>query len=72
VRDSGTAPLVLILDGDMGQSLGRLLQHELHVERPVLCIDALELGEFDFVDIGKPVELALGVPVVVKSLLFGR
>ena len=72
VRDSGTAPLVLILDGDMGQSLGRLLQHDLQVERPVLCIDALELGEFDFVDIGKPVELALGVPVVVKSLLFGR
>ena len=72
VRDSGAAPLVLILDGDMGQSLGRLLQHELHLERPILCIDALELGEFDFVDIGKPVELALGVPVVVKSLLFGR
>jgi ethanolamine utilization protein EutA len=72
VRDSGTEPLVLIIDGDIGQSLGRLLQHELHVERPTLCIDALELGEFDFVDIGKPVELARGVPVVVKSLLFGR
>ena len=72
VRDSGGAPLVLIIDGDIGQSLGRLLQHELHVERPLLCIDALELGEFDFVDIGKPVELARGVPVVVKSLLFGR
>jgi ethanolamine utilization protein EutA len=72
VRDSGGEPLVLIIDGDIGQSLGRLLQHELHVERPLLCIDALELGEFDFVDIGKPVELARGVPVVVKSLLFGR
>lgn len=72
VRDSGTEPLVLIIDGDIGQSIGRLLQHELHVERPLLCIDALELGEFDFVDIGKPVELARGVPVVVKSLLFGR
>ncbi|MGA2395317.1 MAG: ethanolamine ammonia-lyase reactivating factor EutA [Candidatus Lustribacter sp.] len=72
VRDSGREPLVLIIDGDVGQSLGRLLQHELHVERPLLCIDALELGEFDFVDIGKPVELAKGVPVVVKSLLFGR
>ncbi len=68
----GREPLVLIIDGDIGQSLGRLLQHELHVERPLLCIDALELGEFDFVDIGKPVELARGVPVVVKSLLFGR
>lgn len=72
VRDSGSEPLVLIIDGDVGQSLGRLLRHELHVERPVLCIDALELGEFDFVDVGKPVELAKGVPVVVKSLLFGR
>ena len=72
VRDSGTEPLVLIIDGDVGQSIGRLLQHELHVERQLLCIDALELGEFDFVDIGKPVELARGVPVIVKSLLFGR
>ena len=72
VRDSGAEPLVLIIDGDIGQSMGRLLQHELHVGRPLLCIDALELGEFDFVDIGKPVELARGVPVVVKSLLFGR
>ena len=72
VRGSGSEPLVLIIDGDIGQSLGRLLQHELHVERRLLCIDALELGEFDFVDIGQPVELARGVPVVVKSLLFGR
>ena len=70
VRDSGHAPLVLIVDGDVGQSLGRLLCHELLVERPLLCIDALELGELDFVDIGKPVDLARGVPVVVKSLLF--
>jgi ethanolamine utilization protein EutA len=72
VRDTGTEPLVLIIDGDIGQSLGRLLQNDLRVERKLLCIDALELGEFDFVDIGKPVELARGVPVVVKSLLFGR
>jgi ethanolamine utilization protein EutA len=72
VRDTGTEPLVLIIDGDIGQSLGRLLQNDLAVTRKLLCIDALELGEFDFVDIGKPVELARGVPVVVKSLLFGR
>jgi ethanolamine utilization protein EutA len=72
VRGTGNEPLVLIIDGDIGQSLGRLLRNELQVERQLLCIDALELGEFDFVDIGKPVELARGVPVVVKSLLFGR
>lgn len=72
VRGTGGEALVLIIDGDVGQSLGRLLKHELQVERSLLCIDALELGEFDFVDIGKPIELARGVPVVVKSLLFGR
>jgi ethanolamine utilization protein EutA len=72
VQNTGTAPLVLIVDGDVGQLLGRLLRHELQVERALLCVDALELGEFDFVDIGKPVDLARGVPVVIKSLLFGR
>jgi ethanolamine utilization protein EutA len=70
--DSGQAPLVLMLDGDVGRSLGRLLRHEFPFPRQLLCIDGLELKDFDFVDIGPPVEVTGVLPVVVKSLLFGR
>jgi len=72
IREPSDQPLVLIIDGDVGWSLGRLLKVDLEIERPVLCIDALALGEFDFVDIGNPIDLARGIPVVVKSLMFGR
>lgn len=72
IREPSNAALVLIIDGDVGWSLGRLLKHDLEITRPLLCIDALQLGEFDFVDIGDPIDLARGVPVVVKSLMFGR
>jgi len=69
---SGEAPLILMFDNDVGLSLGRLLEREFKLDRKLLCIDGLELKEFDYVDIGKPVELARGLPVIIKSLLFGR
>jgi ethanolamine utilization protein EutA len=70
--DSGQKPLVLMLDGDVGRSLGRLLRHEFPFTRQLLCIDGIELRDFDYVDVGSPVEISGVLPVVVKSLLFGR
>ena len=67
---SGRAPLILIVDRDVGRLLGHLLEHELGVERGVVSIDGIELREFDYVDIGAPIEPADVVPVVIKSLLF--
>jgi ethanolamine utilization protein EutA len=63
---------VLMLDGDVGRSLGRLLRHEFPFPRQLLCIDGIELKDFDYVDIGMPVEVSGVLPVVVKSLLFGK
>jgi ethanolamine utilization protein EutA len=67
---SGSAPLILIVDRDVGRLLGHILEHELGVERGVIAIDGIELREFDYVDIGAPIEPADVVPVVIKSLLF--
>lgn len=64
------APFFLIMDGDVGASLGRILQHELHVEGPIAAIDGVQLRELDFVDIGELVEQTGVVPLVIKSLLF--
>jgi ethanolamine utilization protein EutA len=67
---AGSAPLILIVDRDVGRLLGHILEHELGVQRGVVSIDGIELREFDYVDIGPPIEPADVVPVVIKSLLF--
>jgi ethanolamine utilization protein EutA len=64
-------PLVVALDGDIGASLGGILNEELHVSAPLISIDGLELVELDYVDIGEVIQPANVVPVVVKSLAFG-
>jgi len=64
------APLVLVIDGDVGRTLGHILEHELMLGRDVVSIDGIRLGEFDFVDIGEMIRPAEVVPVVIKSLLF--
>ncbi|HVA25720.1 MAG TPA: ethanolamine ammonia-lyase reactivating factor EutA, partial [Chloroflexota bacterium] len=63
-------PVVLLLDGDIGKTLGNILKSELQVPSDVVSIDGLQLQEFDFVDIGEVIQPANAVPVVIKSLLF--
>jgi ethanolamine utilization protein EutA len=36
----------------------------------VIALDAVQLKEFDYVDIGNVIELTNVVPVIIKSLLF--
>ena len=62
--------LVLMIDGDVGRTLGHILEHELALGRSVVSIDGIQLKEFDFVDIGEVIRPADVVPVVIKSLLF--
>ncbi|MCM2393772.1 ethanolamine ammonia-lyase reactivating factor EutA [Streptomyces albipurpureus] len=63
-------PLVVLLDGDVGRSLAALLTEEMAVTAPLICLDGVELEEFDYVDIGEMVHPSRVVPVVIKSLLF--
>jgi ethanolamine utilization protein EutA len=69
-RASRLPPLVLMIDGDVGRTLGYILEHELAIGRHVVSIDGIQLKEFDFVDIGEVIRPADVVPVVIKSLLF--
>src|SRR5262245_24170510 len=64
------APLVLLIDGDVGKSLGRIILHEIAPAADVIALDAVQLKEFDYVDIGSVIELTNVVPVIIKSLLF--
>jgi ethanolamine utilization protein EutA len=63
-------PVVLVIDGDIGRTLGHILEDELAIGRPVISLDGLQLREFDYVDIGEMIRPADVVPVVIKSLIF--
>jgi ethanolamine utilization protein EutA len=63
-------PLVLLIDGDVGKSLGRVIRHEIAPQADVIAIDGVQLKEFDYVDIGSVIALTNVVPIIIKSLLF--
>lgn len=65
-------PLVIACAGDVGRSLGGILEEELGVAADLVSIDGLELLELDYIDIGKIIQPAGVVPVVIKSLAFHR
>lgn len=62
--------LVLVIDGDVGQSIGRILDQELGLGSHVIAIDGVQLKDLDFVDLGELLNPPGVVPVVIKSLLF--
>ncbi len=62
--------LFLMIDGDVGASLGRILHDELHLDGKIVSIDGIKLRELDFVDVGELLNPPGVVPVVIKSLLF--
>ena len=64
------APLVLMLDGDIGKTIGEILRRELDVTGDIVSIDGVQLKEFDYVDIGEMIRPTNVVPLVIKSLLF--
>jgi ethanolamine utilization protein EutA len=68
---STSSPVVLLIDRDIGASIGRILAEDPAVQRPLICLDGLELSPLDFVDVGQIIEPSGALPVVIKSLLFG-
>ena len=62
--------LLLAIDGDIGKTFGRLIHRELNWPGKIVCLDGVELHEFDYIDVGELVAPPGVVPVVIKSLLF--
>lgn len=63
-------PVYIILDQDVAKSLGGILREELGLRREVIALDSIDVGDLDFVDIGRPLGKSEAIPVTVKSLLF--
>lgn len=65
-------PLIVVLDGDIGQTLGALLKEEWKLKTEVLVIDGISLRDFDFIDLGRIRLPSNTVPVTIKSLVFNE
>ncbi len=68
--NSHSDPLFLILNLDVAKSLGGILKEELNIQREIVALDGIDVGDLDYIDIGRPVGTSEVLPVTVKSLLF--
>lgn len=66
----GDWPWTIILSADVAGLVGSMLKREHKVPHEVIVVDGITVGEFNFVDLGSPIESVEAVPVVVKSLVF--
>jgi ethanolamine utilization protein EutA len=64
------APLFIVLDTDVAKSLGGILKEELNLSQDVVVVDGIDVGDLDYLDIGRPMGISEVVPVTVKSLIF--
>ena len=69
---AGREPIYVVLDGDIGRTLGQILRDELHVTAPLVIADGVQLSSFDFIDLGKMRSPSNTVPITIKSLLFSK
>jgi ethanolamine utilization protein EutA len=67
--DSDT-PLFIVLDMDVAKSLGGILTEELGIQQGLIVVDGIEVGDLDYLDIGRPMSASEVLPVTVKSLMF--
>lgn len=63
-------PLIPVFENDMAKVFGMCFRSVS--KRELLSIDGIAVQSADHIDIGRPIVGGLVVPVVVKTLLFGR
>jgi ethanolamine utilization protein EutA len=63
--------VIFIIDNDMAKSLGNLLMNALP-QKKIIVLDNIKVENGDYIDIGVPVVQGRVIPVVVKTLIFGK
>lgn len=69
-RISEGRSVLLAFDADMAKALGGILRDELKLPVELLVVDGVNLLDFDYVDMGHPLQPSLAVPITIKSLVF--
>jgi ethanolamine utilization protein EutA len=67
----GNNPVILIIDNDMAKSLGYSLMNALPGKK-FIVLDSIKVDTGDYIDIGLPAAEGRVIPVVVKTLVFGK
>jgi ethanolamine utilization protein EutA len=62
--------VVLVFEADIGMGIGRVIQEEVAPGLNLISIDEIKLGDFNYMDIGKPTGDRGFIPVIIKSLVF--
>lgn len=64
-------PMIVVVDNDIGKSLGLSIRRNLSQEKLVICIDSIVVDNGDYIDVGTPVAEGQVLPVIIKTLIFG-
>ena len=67
----GKNPVIIIIENDMAKSLGYALMNALP-EKKFIVLDSIKVDTGDYIDIGLPAASDRVIPVVVKTLVFGK
>jgi len=65
-------PLVIIVEKDIGKVLGQTLYRVSSGELRFISIDSINIGEGDYIDVGKPISKDDVVPIIIKTLVFSK
>ena len=63
--------VILIIENDMAKSLGYALMNRLP-KKNFIVLDSIKVDTGDYIDIGLPAAAGRVIPVVVKTLVFGK
>jgi ethanolamine utilization protein EutA len=64
-------PIIIIIDNDMAKSLGYSLMNALP-NKKFIVLDSIKVENGDYIDIGTPLSQGRVIPVVIKTLIFGK
>jgi len=65
-------PLIIILENDAAKVLGQTINKLLDRNKSIVSLDGIAVSNGDYIDIGKPLAKGKVVPVIIKTLIFGK
>lgn len=69
---SNQLPLIIILENDAAKVLGQTINRLLEKKENIISLDGIKVNNGDYIDIGKPLAKGKVVPVIIKTLIFGK
>lgn len=69
---SNQLPLIIILENDAAKVLGQTINRLLEKKENIISLDGIKVNNGDYIDVGKPLAKGKVVPVIIKTLIFGK